>query len=68
MDVNSQSETDHARQVIPRMLHSEAETVSGIVMFLVGPPVGTKRHFPAGQETVPDSFGEATFWGGRRYG
>ena len=46
----------------------EAETVSGIVMFLVGPPVGTKRHFPAGQETVPDSFGEATFWGGRRYG
>ena len=46
----------------------EADTVSGIVRFLVGPPVGTKRHFPAGQETVPDSFGEATFWGGRRYG
>ena len=68
MDVNSQSETDHARQVIPRMLHSEAETVSGIVMLLLGPPVGTKRHFPAGQETAPDSFGKATFWGDRQYG
>ena len=31
----------------PNMI--EAETVSGIVKFLVGPPVGTKRHFPAGQ-------------------
>jgi hypothetical protein len=28
-------------------------------MLLLGPPVGTKRHLQAGQETVPDIFGPA---------
>src|SRR5208337_252897 len=31
--------------------------VSGTVKLLLGPPVGTKRHFPAGQETVSATFG-----------
>jgi hypothetical protein len=32
------------------------EKVSGTVTLLLGPPVGTKRHLQAGQETVPDTF------------
>jgi len=31
--------------------------MSGTVLLLLGPPVGTKRHLQAGQETVPDIFG-----------
>ena len=34
-----------------------SEKVSGTVMLLLGPPVGTKRYLLAGQETVPDIFG-----------
>jgi len=33
--------------------------VSGTVILLLGPPVGTKRYLQAGQETVPDIFGPA---------
>jgi len=34
-----------------------AEKVPGIVILLLGPPVGTKCHFSLDQETVPDSLG-----------
>jgi hypothetical protein len=34
---------------------ARVETVSGTVMSLFWPPVGTKRHHQAGQETVPDT-------------
>jgi hypothetical protein len=42
-----------------------AEKVSGTVVLLIVPPVGTKRHLQAGQETVPDTFGASGPLGGR---
>jgi len=45
------------RLVQPTHLQLRGRKASGAVILLLGPPVGTKRHFPAGQEMVPGAFG-----------